>query len=91
MSKETILTKLDAATKLSPLPFGALIEAIEEKAWDALPRRHCSMRLMNMADDLFEYGLDLYLADLTLGTATPYPHPSWVPPTCGCQETEWKS
>lgn len=60
----SLFHKLQAAREAHPtLPFGALLESIEEKAWDLLPQRHCSMRLMNMSDDLFEQGLDAWMAE----------------------------
>ncbi len=59
----TLLTKLQLAWETSPdLTFGALLEGIEEVAWDLLPQRHCSMRLANMSDELFEQGLDAWIA-----------------------------
>ncbi len=58
-----ILTKLALAWESQPdVPFGALIEAVEEVAWDLLPHRHCSMRLMHMSDELFEQGVDHWMA-----------------------------
>ena len=41
---------------------GALVEDAENLAWDLLPQRHCSALLMNMGDDLFEAGLDAWMA-----------------------------
>ncbi len=58
-----ILTKLQTAWASTPdTPFGSLLEGIEEVAWDLLPQRHCSMRLANMSDELFEQGLDAWIA-----------------------------
>ncbi len=59
----SILTKLATAWATTPTtPLGSLLEGIEEVAWDLLPQRHCSMRLANMSDDLFEQGLDAWIA-----------------------------
>lgn len=41
--------------------FGIVIERIEDMAWDSVPHRYCSARLMNMPDELFEHGLDLWM------------------------------
>ena len=57
-----LLTKLTLAWEACPSTnLGALLEAIEEKAWDLLPQRNCSMRLANMSDELFEQGLDAWM------------------------------
>lgn len=62
--RERILAKLAAACAAHPqVRIGALLEAIEERAWDTLPQRHCSMRLQNMPDELLEYGLDLWMKE----------------------------
>lgn len=58
-----LLTKLAQAWEAAPsTPFGALLEGVEEVAWDLLPQRSCSMRLCNMSDQLFEQGLDAWIA-----------------------------
>ncbi len=59
----SILTKLATAWAATPdTPFGSLLEGVEEVAWNLLPQRHCSMRLANMSDELFEQGLDAWIA-----------------------------
>jgi hypothetical protein len=59
-----LLNKLQSAWESTPdTSFGALLEQIEEVAWNLLPQRHCSMRLMNMSDELFEQGLDRWMVE----------------------------
>lgn len=63
MNRQPILDKLAAICETYPdLRFGEVLEAAEECAWDSLPYRHCSMRLSQMSDELFEQGLDLWMA-----------------------------
>lgn len=63
MTRQPLLNKLLAIADAHPATnLGALIEAVEECAWDTLPQRHCSMRLMNMSDELLERGIDAWMA-----------------------------
>ncbi len=62
MTRQRLLNKLLAVADAHPATnLGALIEAVEECAWDTLPQRHCSMRLMNMSDELLERGIDAWM------------------------------
>lgn len=62
MNRDRILAKLKIVCDAFPdKELGALLELIEDCAWDTVSQRHCSMRLMNMPDALFEYGLDLWI------------------------------
>ncbi len=64
MTRNRLLNKLLAIADSQPdVNLGALLEAVEGKAWDSLPQRHCSARLMHMADDLLERGCDLWMAE----------------------------
>ncbi len=66
-----ILAKLQTAWASTPnTPFGSLLEGIEEVGWDLLPKRHCSMRLCNMSDELFEQGLDAWIAGKRVTVST---------------------
>ncbi len=57
--QQVLLSKLAVAWEHIPnARLGQLIESVEEVGWDILPQRHCSMRLCNMSDQLFEQAMD---------------------------------
>lgn len=61
-TQERILQKLKTAWEVSPhLSFGQLAESIDNTVWELVPNRHCSARMMNIPDELFESTLDLWI------------------------------
>lgn len=54
-----ITSKLETLWLANPtLRFGQLVESVEDTAWDLIPQRVCSPRLMWLGDDAFEAALD---------------------------------
>lgn len=59
-----LLSKLATISDAAPgINLGAIIEDIENRAWDTVPQRHVSMRLMNLPDEILERGMDSWLKD----------------------------
>ncbi len=57
-----LLAKLAAAWTASPiLTLGQLIESVENNAWDMIPQRHFSMRLMHLPDHVLAVALDQWV------------------------------
>lgn len=70
-----LLSKLATAWEAAPAGtlFGALLEQVEDCAWDSLPQRHCSARLSNMPDWLLERGVDIWMKSGAKPRSTTWP------------------
>jgi len=76
VAQQHLLTKLGSAWEQTPdLNFGKLVESIDNSVWDIVPHRHCSARLMNISDNLFEAALDRWIAEPTARTRFYEPSP----------------
>lgn len=59
-----LLSKLSTISDAtSGVNLGAIIEDIENRAWDTVPQYHVSMRLMNLPDEILERGMDSWLKE----------------------------